>query len=388
MSIRLFRILLLVTLSPLSLFSQTLKGFKITGHIKGLEEGEKVALSIFDFKKMNWSIKDSALVKNGEFLISSEAPDSLGGYYAMSFNKHTNKFCRLYLDNEQIVSISCDSNISKIRPSTLDNYFNIKGSPTNEKWHLSQSSIDFYLTSMINLNGYVQKIKDSLGFNPALIESALKAREMSTESFIISSFYHWDQPYPKSVIPFEIVVHSLISYSGHAASFGDVYIGLDESIKKSHYGKLLKDYCRLLINQPFPEFKLPTVDGKLLMLKDVVSKGKLTLVHLWANKSAFRNEIEPELVMQYNKYHNQGFNIIGISADSYVEEWKEALDVDKYPWYNVIDLKGKITNEIYHEGGHRVPNTTDILVDEQGKIVAWDLTGIELQYYLWREFGS
>jgi hypothetical protein len=29
-----------------------------------------------------------------------------------------------------------------------------------------------------------------------------------------------------------------------------------------------------------------------------------------------------------------------------------------------------------------------VLLDNQGKIVAWDVSGAKLQYYLWKAFGE
>ncbi len=57
------------------------------------------------------------------------------------------------------------------------------------------------------------------------------------------------------------------------------------------------------------------------------------------------------------------------------------------PWYQVSDLKGPkgIVNNIYHEYGNPdYPNTTNVLLDEKGKIVAYDKTGVELQWYIAR----
>jgi hypothetical protein len=45
-------------------------------------------------------------------------------------------------------------------------------------------------------------------------------------------------------------------------------------------------------------------------------------------------------------------------------------------------LEGSLIYEKYGEGGHSIPNTTNVLVDNSGTIVAWDVYGPELQYYL------
>ena len=50
--------------------------------------------------------------------------------------------------------------------------------------------------------------------------------------------------------------------------------------------------------------------------------------------------------------------------------------------------------KVYHEYSidfgrdYYAHNTTNVLLDNQGKIVAWYVSGAELQYYLWKAFGE
>lgn len=162
--------------------------------------------------------------------------------------------------------------------------------------------------------------------------------------------------------------------------------------KKSYYAKVIKDWIPLSVGQPFPEFSLPDIKGNVRSLKDITSKSKITLVHFWANRSDRRKEFQDELRVQYNKYHSNGFNIVGISSDTLAGEWKEVVEREKFPWYNVSDLKGRegIVRKVYHEFGYNpeVPNTTNVLIDASGKIIAWDVSGVELQWYLWKYLGD
>ena len=52
------------------------------------------------------------------------------------------------------------------------------------------------------------------------------------------------------------------------------------------------------------------------------------------------------------------------------------------------NMPGSTIYDVYQEGGHTLPNVTNVLLDAQGKIIAWDPHGIELQYYLWKAFGE
>jgi hypothetical protein len=51
-------------------------------------------------------------------------------------------------------------------------------------------------------------------------------------------------------------------------------------------------------------------------------------------------------------------------------------------------LEGSMINDVYNEGGHSIPNTTNILLDDKGKIIAWDVNGPELEWYLRKYLGD
>jgi len=81
----------------------------------------------------------------------------------------------------------------------------------------------------------------------------------------------------------------------------------------------------------------------------VVSKNKITLVHLWASNSYHIEDYRNELLTLYEKYHKKGLEVIGLSADTDPRKWKIGmLDI---PWLNVSDLKGDkgIVQQVYRE---------------------------------------
>jgi hypothetical protein len=65
------------------------------------------------------------------------------------------------------------------------------------------------------------------------------------------------------------------------------------------------------------------------------------------------------------------------------------LKSEQHPWYDVINAGGKLVEQLYNEyGGFRNERITNVLLDADGKIVAWDVKGPELQWYLWKIFGK
>ena len=81
----------------------------------------------------------------------------------------------------------------------------------------------------------------------------------------------------------------------------------------------------------------------------------------------------PHLKELYAQYHGKGLEILGISTDSKVADWIQAVSEDDTPWIHVLDQG---VAEIY--GVHAVP--TFFLIDPEGimvgKIDHDDLDGV------------
>ena len=75
----------------------------------------------------------------------------------------------------------------------------------------------------------------------------------------------------------------------------------------------------------------------------------------------------------YEKYHDLGLDIIGVSFDQKKEPWLNAIESLKMPWIHLSDLKGwqSLGAQIY--GIRSIP--ANILLDGEGKIIDIDLRG-------------
>ena len=153
-------------------------------------------------------------------------------------------------------------------------------------------------------------------------------------------------------------------------------------VKQSKYGKLLKAKLDLLatvaVGKLAPNFSAKTPEGNMLSLKDVAAKGKLTLIDFWASWCVPCRKENPNLVKAYEKYHAKGLNIIGFSLDkkSGLEAWKKAIIDDNLSWFHVSDLNEWESGTVKTYGITAIPQS--ILIDSEGKIVAKNLRGEEL----------
>ena len=87
-----------------------------------------------------------------------------------------------------------------------------------------------------------------------------------------------------------------------------------------------------------PDFKMNTPDGKTLQLSNF-AKGKTVVLDFWASWCPDCRKDAPEVVRLYEKYHQYGVEFIGISMDTDVEAWKNAIEKFGITYPQVSELK-------------------------------------------------
>lgn len=364
------------------------KGFTIDGHIEGLQEGGKafIVMSTGDGRTDEILI-DSAIINKNSFHLSGFAPEG-PRMFTLKFEKHSNKACILILNNnEKVIIKGGDINTS---PELLQNWVTIEGSPSNYSMRAFHAAYLTYQQSIGQIDRELRIIKDSIGFSPLLVEGLMIAKRKIDDAFYFVPLRDNPAAYKpsvKSTIGFWLHEIGLVM-QGHPYYLPLVYNEMSAEEKNSFYGKYLKESAALAVGQPFPEFSLPDREGKLVALRDINTKNKITLVQFWASNSYDVENSQMELQVLFKKYNNKGLNIIGVSCDTSARRWK--LAASELPWYHVSDLKGKkgVVGEVYHEAGNQIPNTTNVLIDDKGKIIAWDVNGVELQWYIWKALGD
>ena len=136
--------------------------------------------------------------------------------------------------------------------------------------------------------------------------------------------------------------------------------------------------------QSAPEISLDTPDGEKLSLSDL--KGKYVLVDFWASWCKPCRLENPNVVRAYNKYKDKGFEILGVSLDRNRDRWLQAIAADGLTWKHVSDLKYFQSKAAVDYGVSAIPFT--VLVDKDGKIIAQNLRGANLDKKLEELFGA
>ena len=134
-----------------------------------------------------------------------------------------------------------------------------------------------------------------------------------------------------------------------------------------------------------PDIVMNDPQGVERRLSDL--RGKVVLIDFWASWCRPCRMENPNVVRLYNKYHDLGFEVFSVSLDKDSNAWVRAIADDHLDWPNhVSDLRywSSAAGRLY--GIQSIPAT--VLVDREGKIVARNLRGGDLERKLKEIFNK
>ena len=169
-----------------------------------------------------------------------------------------------------------------------------------------------------------------------------------------------------------------------------LFAKLSPALQGSPAGILLASRIRGMrsadIGDNAPNFTLSDTSGRDISLADF--KGKYVLIDFWATWCGPCMAEMPNVVKAYSQYKNKGFEIIGVSLDrpDSKAKWLEVIKRDHLDWVHVSDLKWWNSKAALAYYVNAVP--ANFLVDPQGRIIAKNLRGEDLQKKLVEIFPS
>lgn len=165
----------------------------------------------------------------------------------------------------------------------------------------------------------------------------------------------------------------------------DIYNIFTQDVKDTRSGKEIKRIAEASIvtevGSKAPDFSGTTPEGETIALNEIT--GKVTIVDFWAAWCGPCRKENPNVVNVYNKYHDKGLEIIGISLDGNnrqndpKEAWLKAIETDGLNWHHISSLT------YFNDPVARLYNINAIpatfILDENGVIVAKNLRGPALE---------
>ncbi|MBK6499327.1 MAG: TlpA family protein disulfide reductase [Saprospiraceae bacterium] len=133
----------------------------------------------------------------------------------------------------------------------------------------------------------------------------------------------------------------------------------------------------LTAGDQFPDFPMPMKNLDTISLHSLLAD-KLTLIDLWASWCApCHQENRNILVPLWDKYHQNGFQIIGYALDSSDKGWNNAINKDGADrWLHASHLQGDVSPLFDLLKISTIP--ANYLVNKEGIVLAKNLHGAEL----------
>ncbi len=352
--------------------TQNPEGYTIKGEMRGeFEEGTKVFLKKLGDNGQPIEL-DTTLIVEGkfEFIGASNAPelhyifiDKLPGYTALILENGTIDF------SAQKDSLG---------------FAKVEGTMQNEVFF-------GYLEKSRELSERARAIQQDMngvnGANGGESTAMALADEMKELQEEYKGFeVNFIKENPKALIAALLLDRAISANAIELDSVQTMYNNLSQEIKDSKPGKKVLEAIERVktaekaaestaIGAKAPEFSGPNPDGKVISLNDI--KGKVTLVDFWAAWCKPCRAENPNVVAVYNKYHDKGLNIVGVSLDRTADAWKKAIVDDGLEWNHISNIA------YFDDKIAKMYNVTAIpaafLLDENGVIVAKNLRGPALE---------
>ncbi|HET6225141.1 MAG TPA: TlpA disulfide reductase family protein [Bacteroidia bacterium] len=343
-------------------------GFELTGKLNNTH-GETIYLQ--QLSPTGVKDLDTATVdEKGEFKMSAKLSET--GFYRVKVTDRN--FATFVFSPNEKAQITGDI-------SNLGATYTVEGSPDSKLfWEINKTSMSNY-GKRDSLQKVFQGFVNSAQMDSTRMDSLSNSLEKQYNALI-------DQhnQYLKKFIE----AHTT-SFASLAAiqqlpqeQFSDVYKKLDETLikkyPKSSYAQSFHEtfvqQSKISVGSMAPEINMNTPEGTPLPLSSL--KGKVVLIDFWASWCGPCRAENPNVVAAYNKYSSKGFDIYSVSLDKELDKWKQAIAKDNLVWKNhVSDLKFWQSPVVKLYNFDHIP--INVLIDKEGKIIAKDLRGAELQ---------
>lgn len=317
---------------------------------------------------------DSVAMENGTFKIQSEipvtsvraalyvAPGNTGFYY--NPNKQVTP-STVYVEKGDI-KVYLGKTLGEVK---------VGGTPLNDDYQAYYAAMTPFKEKEAEMEAEFQQAKKTNdtpkmeALQKAYQEMAVQKREAELKFFNS----HLD-----SQISLDWLTHT-IDMANHRAEAEKMFNSLSERLRSSsaglRYAARLQSAPKVEIGDIATNFTSKDVNGDEVSLNDF--KGKYVLVDFWASWCGPCRMENPNVVKAYNKYKDKNFEILGVSLDQQKDDWVNAIRKDGLTWKQVSDLAGWQTPVVGAYAVRAIP--ANFLIDPQGKIIAKNLRGEELE---------
>ena len=270
--------------------------------------------------------------------------------------------------NDTDVSVLIDDNDDLFK-------YDIEGSPDTNILRSISSKISDYRSEIRELNiefisaneekdvQLINSIRENVSFKKNQFELSLKeflrSVDKSLAVLIFSDYLSIDE--------------NLVFWEGIYNNYFDEFKSNSYFI---NFENKLKKIKSVSVGSIAPEIILDDINGNPISLSSL--RGRYVLLDFWAAWCRPCREENPNILENYNKFKDQGFEVYQVSLDRNKEDWSRGIEQDNLPWINVSDLKYYQSDAAVLYNINKIPSA--FLLDPNGTIIAKniELRGINL----------
>jgi peroxiredoxin len=358
------KILLLLAVAVTVFACQSGKdSYTIKGTISGLDTGKVYLLKIAENQPV---AVDTADLVGGKFEFKGkmEVPD----IRILRLNDR-NYFAQFFLDNSKV---TVAANKDSLRATK------VTGSPENDVFTIYLNEIERLNKEGMKLQQQYQQALAS-GDQAKVDQIKIDAQAMSENMLVFTK--NFVKEHNNSVVSAYVILWQLAGQI-EGAELDSIVAKYPAEISKSEYvaqvKKMADEMRKTAVGAEAPDFTMNDPEGKPIQLSSL--RGKVVMIDFWASWCAPCRQENPNVVALYNKYHDKGFEILGVSLDRTKEDWTKAIADDKLIWLHVSDLQFWQNEVARLYGVNSIPQT--FLIDKEGKIIGKGLRGEKLEQKL------
>ncbi len=342
-------------------------GYSISGTIENANDGQKIYLSELNENNNQTTTIDTLEIKDGKF--SASLPEKQNPTLSFLTVEGARGNVLYIADNNPIeFELYKDSLFSSKVTGGADNVLLYSYFTDARQANETQSQ---------NRSAMIAAFRE----NDSVEVTRLQQKQEELSQQHMENLKSLVEEYPESLVSAMILQEIASSKMVPSSELEELFNSLSSEVKNSSLGKMVNEtisqMSKVEIGSKAPAFTAPTPDGELLALADVL--GKVTLVDFWASWCKPCRDENPNIVKVYEKYHDKGLNIVGVSLDrpGQKDKWKQAIADDNLQWNHVSNLMFWQDPVAVEYGIRAIPAA--FLLDENGVIIAKDLRGEDLE---------
>jgi len=352
--------------------------FVLNGEVDNLNSPHAILSYWHLSEDTSFIVRDTALITNGIFsltdIVHQPTPATLElGDTVISF----------YIEPKSVITMS----FCKNRGSEIE----ILGSKSEDERKQLETSLKPYHDELSAVSVQLSDIErqlnhseiDSLGISDLTRkrEGYMKQYKYLSEK-IQDIEYEFIDSNPASFICAEILARYISDGRITLDKQKAIFRQLSTEIRKSNTGKFIEEAIQCQENTSpgaiAPDFASEDMNGNIVRLSDFRGKSHI-LLNFWSSWYIPSREKVPWLKEIFSKYHDKGFEIIGIANENNPDKWKSFIENNEIgSWYHLLntDYFNSFASKESIQAKYRKARfvmPVYILIDREGKIIGkWE----------------